>query len=235
VCRNWAGLDLEGAPDGSVVTMAADDLLRTPFGATSTAAEVLAGVDLTGRIAVVTGGASGIGVETVRALAAAGAQVTIGARRVAEAQRVAASVDASGGQELQFAAYWQAKTANVLFAVEAARRWADDGIVANALMPGGIFTQLQRHVGGSDHIAQARVRFADASVEVKTAEQGAATSVLLAASPLVRGVTGRYFEDCREAEVVTERTPTTLGGVAPYALDPENAGRLWETSLALTR
>ena len=42
-------------------------------------------------------------------------------------------------------AYAQSKTANVLFAVEATRRWADDGITANALMPGGIWTPLQRH------------------------------------------------------------------------------------------
>ncbi len=133
-----------------------------------------------------------------------------------------------------FAAYGQSKTANVLFAVEAGRRWAGDGIVANALMPGGIFTNLQRHVGGSDYIEQAKVRFADAGVTFKSPEQGAATSVLLAASPYVDGVTGRYFEDCREAPVVHERTATTLTGVAPYALDPANAERLWEVSLDLT-
>jgi NAD(P)-dependent dehydrogenase (short-subunit alcohol dehydrogenase family) len=314
----------------------ATPLVTTPFGATSTAREVLAGIDLTGRRAVVTGGASGIGTETVRALAGAGAEVTIAARRVDAAESVAAElrtgtgnpaitvapleladpasiaafVDAwSGplhllvnnagvmavqertlvrGQELQlatnhlghfrlsvglhsalaaaggarivsvsssghlrcpvvfddlafafrdydpFAAYGQSKTANVLFAVEAGRRWAGDGIVANALMPGGIFTNLQRHVGGSDYIAQARVRFADAGVTFKTPEQGAATSVLLAASPTVEGVTGRYFEDCNEAAVIQERTPTTLAGVAPYALDPTNAERLWQVSLELT-
>ena len=314
----------------------ANPLVTTPFGATSTAREVAAGIDLTGRRAVVTGGASGIGTETVRALAGAGAEVTIAARGVDAAESVAAelrtdtgnpaitvapleladpaSIDAfvdawSGplhllvnnagvmavqertlvrGQELQlatnhlghfrlavglhpalaaaggarivsvsssghlrcpvvfddlafafrdydpFAAYGQSKTANVLFAVEAGRRWAGDGIVANALMPGGIFTNLQRHVGGSDYIAQARVRFADAGVAFKTPEQGAATSVLLAASPTVEGVTGRYFEDCNEAAVITERLPLTIAGVAPYALDPANAERLWELSLELT-
>ena len=307
-----------------------------PFGATTTAAEVLEGVDLTGKRAVVTGGASGIGTETVRALAAAGAEVTIAARRTSPAEEVAAelrsgtgndaihvaplelgdpaSIAAFGaawdgplhvlvnnagvmavqertqvnGHELQFAtnhlghfalavglhralaaaggarivsvsssghlrcpvvfddlafafreydpfaAYGQSKTANVLFAVEAGRRWADDGIVANALMPGGIFTNLQRHVGGDDYIEQAKIRFADAGVTFKTPEQGAATSVLLAASPYVDGVTGRYFEDCREAAVIHERTVTTLAGVAPYALDPANADRLWDVSLDLT-
>ena len=318
------------------VNTAATDLRTTPFGATSTAAEVVAGLELTGRRVVVTGGASGIGTETVRALAGAGAEVTIAARRTGPADEVAALLRSEtgrdgirvaplelgdpasiaafvaawegplhalvnnagvmavqertlvGGRELQFAtnhlghfalalglhpalaaaqgarivsvsssghlrcpvvfddldfafrdyepfaAYGQSKTANVLFAVEAARRWADDGIVANALMPGGIFTNLQRHVGGDDYIEQAKARFAAAGVSFKTPEQGAATSVLLAVSPYVDGVTGRYFEDCREAEVISRREPHTVSGVAPYALDPANAERLWEVSLDLT-
>ena len=69
---------------------------------------------------------------------------------------------------------------------------------------------------------------------MKTIEQGAATSVLLAASPDVEGVTGRYYEDCAEATQVTERG-THTGGVAPYALDPNNADRLWQISEELTR
>jgi NAD(P)-dependent dehydrogenase (short-subunit alcohol dehydrogenase family) len=317
-------------------TVSATSSFTAPFDATSTATEVLEGVDLTGRRAVVTGGASGIGTETVRALAAAGAEVTIAARRPAPAEEVAAELRADtgndaihvaalelgdpasiaafvsawdgplhvlvnnagvmavqertlvNGREVQFAtnhlghfalavglhralssaggarvvsvsssghlrcpvvfddldfafrdydpfaAYGQSKTANVLFAVEAGRRWADDGIVANALMPGGIFTNLQRHVGGGDYIEQAKIRFADAGVTFKTPEQGAATSVLLAGSPYAEGITGRYFEDCREAPVIRERTPTTLAGVAPYALDPANAERLWDVSLDLT-
>ncbi|AKU15063.1 SDR family NAD(P)-dependent oxidoreductase [Luteipulveratus mongoliensis] len=313
------------------------ELIRTPFGATSTAAEVVQDVDLSGKRAIVTGGGSGIGIETARALAGAGADVTLAVRRVEAAEEVAADIRATsgnqavhvaplelvdpasiaafaaawsgplhilvnnagvmaiqeltrspGGQEMQFAtnhlghfalaqalhpalasaggarivsvsssghlrspvvfddldyrfrvydpfgAYGQAKTANVLFAVEATRRWEDDGIVANALMPGGIFTALQRHVGGSDYIAQARERFADAGVHFKTPEQGAATSVLLAASPLLDGVGGRYFDDCNEAVVLTERTDLTISGVAPYALDPANAERLWQVSLDLT-
>jgi hypothetical protein len=68
---------------------------------------------------------------------------------------------------------------------------------------------------------------------VKTIEQGAATSVLMAASPDVEGVTGRYYEDCAEAALVTERG-THTGGVAPYALDPNNADRLWHISTDLT-
>jgi NAD(P)-dependent dehydrogenase (short-subunit alcohol dehydrogenase family) len=304
-------------------------LVTTPFGATSTAAEVIAGVDLTGRRAIVTGGASGIGAETARALAAAGAEVTLAVRDVAAGKQVAAGiaegagvlverldladpasvrafvagwsgplhilVDNAGimappetrtaqGWELQFAtnhlghfglttglhdaltaagdarvvvvssvghvngavdfddiqferrpydawlAYGQSKTANVLFAVEAAKRWAGDGIVVNALNPGRITsTNLTRYVGD---IATAPTSFEAGSDDVswKTIEQGAATSVLLAASPLVEGVTGRYFEDCNEAG---PHRPGVRRGVADYAIDPANAERLWEVSADL--
>jgi hypothetical protein len=61
----------------------------------------------------------------------------------------------------------------------------------------------------------------------KTPEQGAATSVLLAASPLVEGVGGRYFEDVAEAGL---NRPGTRSGVAAYALDPASASRLWNVS-----
>ena len=55
--------------------------------------------------------------------------------------------------------------------------------------------------------------------------------MLLAASPLLEGVGGRYFEDCNEARVVDRRGAPGSGGVAAYALDPANAERLWEVSL----
>jgi NAD(P)-dependent dehydrogenase (short-subunit alcohol dehydrogenase family) len=128
-------------------------------------------------------------------------------------------------------AYGQSKTANVLFAVGAAARWADDGITANALMPGGIATNLQRHMD-PDYI-QRRVVESGGTLRLKTVEQGAATSVLLATSPLLEGIGGRYFEDCNEAAVIAERRPDTTSGVAPYALDAENADRLWEASLRM--
>jgi NAD(P)-dependent dehydrogenase (short-subunit alcohol dehydrogenase family) len=132
-----------------------------------------------------------------------------------------------------FGAYGQSKTANVLFAVEATRRWADDGITANSLMPGGIATALQRHVGGSEYMQEAVERFRQAGSSLKTVEQGAATSVLLATAPQLEGVGGRYFEDCNEAPLIHRRGDAGLGGVAPYALDPDNAERLWDVSLEL--
>jgi NAD(P)-dependent dehydrogenase (short-subunit alcohol dehydrogenase family) len=118
--------------------------------------------------------------------------------------------------------YGQSKTANILFAVEATKRWAGDGITANSLTPGAIATNLQRYRGGMSTPPELR----------KTVEEGAATSVFAATSPLLEGGGGRYFVDCNEAEVVQQRTGDTTG-VAPYALDAGNAERLWEVSLAM--
>ena len=96
-------------------------------------------------------------------------------------------------------AYGQSKTANVLFAVEATKRWASEGITANAVHPGGISaTNLSRHM---DPEALAGV-LASGTFTDKTVEQGAATSVLVATSPLLDGIGGRYFEDCHEAPVL---------------------------------
>jgi NAD(P)-dependent dehydrogenase (short-subunit alcohol dehydrogenase family) len=310
--------------------------IRTPFGERSTAAEVAAGVDLSGRRAIVTGASSGIGVETARVLADQGAVVTLAVRDIAAGESAAASIRTSTGSELvdvrqlelaepasvaafvdrwngpldilvnnagvmaipdrtltprgdelhfvtnhlghfqlatglhpalrasgsarvvslsstahlycpmlfddptfafvpysPFLGYGQSKTANVLFAVEASRRWERDAITVNAVMPGGIATRLQRHID-PEALAQAR-REAGASAELKTVEQGAATSILAAVSPLLEGVGGRYLEDCNEAEVVGSRADSDgRHGVAGYALDEGNAERLWELSERLT-
>jgi NAD(P)-dependent dehydrogenase (short-subunit alcohol dehydrogenase family) len=297
--------------------------LHTPFGFSSTTDDVLKGVSLTGRRALVTGATSGLGTETARALAAAGAEVVLAARRpeaaaeaVAEITRTTGNRHVSArvldladlrsvraftdtwtgqlhilvnnagimalpelnrtleGRELQFgtnyvghfalahglypalaaaggarivsvsslahlmspvifddldfrfrpyepwSAYGQSKTADVLLAVEADRRWSGEGIRANALNPGAIATNLQQHTGGLRTPEHLR----------KTVAQGAATSVLLAASPLLEGIGGRYFEDCAQAPVVEGRGALGSGGVAPYALDRENAERLWRTA-----
>lgn len=313
--------------------MVMSERITTPFGATTTAMEVVAGVDLGGKRAIVTGSASGIGVETARALAKAGAEVTLAVRNVEVGEAVAEDIKqttqnqnvyvgkldlsdlksvhafvtawngpldmlvnnagvmaipqrqlSAQGHELQFAtnhlghfalalglhdalasthharivsvssvghidgdvdfddidfahrpydpwlAYGQSKTANILFVVETAKRWASDGIVANALNPGRIrSTHLGRYLEEVP-IGPGQSGQASTGVSVKNIEQGAATSTLLAASPLVEGATGRYFEDCQEAG------PHQRGirrGVAAYALDPEHAKRLWEISLGM--
>jgi NAD(P)-dependent dehydrogenase (short-subunit alcohol dehydrogenase family) len=97
-------------------------------------------------------------------------------------------------------AYGQSKTANVLFGVEATKRWADDGITVNALMPGAIRSNLQRHLDEVELDRMEARMNQSTDFEWKTPEQGASTSVLLAASPLLNGVGRRYFEDCNEAE-----------------------------------
>ncbi|ESX47754.1 oxidoreductase [Mesorhizobium sp. LSHC422A00] len=118
-------------------------------------------------------------------------------------------------------AYAQSTTACTLLSIGIRDRWADEGIVSNALNPGAIATNLQRHTGGLRTPEHLR----------KTPEQGAATSVLLAASPLVKGANGRYFENCAEAPVVPSRPQLRLEGVAPYALNSANAQRLWEMAV----
>jgi hypothetical protein len=101
-------------------------------------------------------------------------------------------------------------------------------------MPGNVAsTALARHMGADD-LAAFGERTTLRLPPEKTSEQGAATSVLLAASPDVEGVTGRYYEDCAEALQISERADHTAG-VAPYVLDLDNAERLWQISSALTR
>ena len=284
------------------------------------------GIDLTGRRALVTGAASGIGIETARALAAAGAEVTIAARDLAAADRVAAGIDGTvhteqldllnrasidqlaaawegplhllidnagimavpdrrlspEGHELQLAtnhlghfrlalgllpalraaggarvvsvssrahlsspvvfddidfarraydpasAYAQSKTANVLFAVAATARWADDGILANALHPGAMIDSNLLRYSDPEEIEAART---SGEWVFKSLAQGAATSVFVGTSPLVDGIGGRYFENSQQAVVgEPDACGTDAAGVAAFALDPEAADRLWEVS-----
>lgn len=113
--------------------------------------------------------------------------------------------------------YGQSKTANILFTQELARRIAGSGVTANALHPGGIRSNL----GRSDAAALEALRKL-VGIFLKSPEQGARTSLYLACSPEVEGVSGRYFAKCRE------RRP------AAHARDPELARRLWERSEELT-
>jgi NAD(P)-dependent dehydrogenase (short-subunit alcohol dehydrogenase family) len=127
-----------------------------------------------------------------------------------------------------WAAYAQSKTANALFAVEAWERWESDGIAVNSLTPGPVRTRIRRHVGDGE-AERRRAETGGGPVKWKTPEQGAATSVLLATSSLLEGVGGRYFEDCNEAALDENGSGR---GVAPHAVDPEAAARLWDVSVA---
>ncbi len=313
--------------------------ISTPFNAESTASDVIGDVNLSGKRALITGGASGIGRETARVLAGAGADVTLAVRDPKTGREVADVISAEAGNipldvvrldltdrgsiqsliagwsghldilinnagvmaipeiertaqgwERQFAthhlgaaelalglhgalaaaasarvvqvassahlmspvdfddinfesrgyegwtAYAQSKTAMILFTVALANRWKDEGITVNALHPGAIMTNLQRHLDDSQ---LAFVGAKDAQGHTlsvppgwKTIEQGAATSVFLAASPIVEGVTGRYFEDANESPIQPNPAPGA-SGVAAYAIDPALADRLFAVTVEM--
>jgi len=306
------------------------------FDMKSTADQVLEGVDLTGKLALVTGASSGLGVETARALAAKGARVVMAARDVAKIEQHAAAIRAkhpnaqlevmplhldqpasvrafakaflakhpklnllignagvmacplertAEGWEMQFAtnhlghfllgnllapaliagapsrlisvssaghqfspvvfddihfekrpydkwaSYGQAKTANILFAVEFDRRFSGKGVRAFANHPGGIRTELGRHLTAED-IAFIQQRAAQRSSNTggmawKTPEQGAATQVWGATAAELAGKGGLYLED---AQISGPNPPPGSAGCAPHALDPESAKRLWAVS-----
>jgi NAD(P)-dependent dehydrogenase (short-subunit alcohol dehydrogenase family) len=312
--------------------------ITSPFGASSTAREVVAGRNLNGLTAIVTGAATGIGIETARALAGAGAEVVIAARKPDLAQAAVADINTTAhgakarwemldlsilasvrafaarwadaplnilinnaavmacplaytedGLEMQIGtnhfghfllgallapalergakragrpsrvvslssighrrsaidfsdphfrarpydkweAYGQAKTANALFAVGFHRRFVDRGVTANAVMPGGIMTPLQRHLPMEEQIAMGWI---DANGKVrdgfKTTEQGASTSAWAAVGDELEGVGGLYLEDCAQALPWTPDKPWV--GVMPHALDPDSADRLWALSV----
>ncbi|WP_169947728.1 SDR family NAD(P)-dependent oxidoreductase [Microbispora sp. H11081] len=133
----------------------------------------------------------------------------------------------------KWAAYGQSKTANVLFAVRLDALGAAAGVRAFALHPGSILTPLQRHIPREDQIAMGWISPDGTPAEgFKTPEQGAATTVWAATSPQLDGRGGVYCEDCDIAELATD--DTTSGRVAPWAVDPGEASRLWDLSAELT-
>ena len=113
-------------------------------------------------------------------------------------------------------AYSQAKLANVLFTYELARRLRGTGVTANCLHPGVIATKLLADYVGVPFAAGAARLFGGSP------ERGGETSIYLAASPEVEGVSGRYFENCRPARS------------SPASYDEDLARRLWEVSERLT-
>ncbi|MBT9474071.1 MAG: SDR family NAD(P)-dependent oxidoreductase [Pseudomonadota bacterium] len=139
-----------------------------------------------------------------------------------------------------FGAYGRSKTANALFAVEFDRRHKDRGVRATAVHPGGIHTELGRHMSADDtarmieQINEANRLSGAAAFEFKTIPQGAATSVWAAAVAKADEVGGRYCEDCHVAETLDGDNPTR-GGVRAYAINAENAKALWAKSEELVQ
>jgi len=134
----------------------------------------------------------------------------------------------------EFGAYGRSKTANVLFAVEFDRRHKAEGIRATAVHPGGIQTELGRHMtpeliqGMLKSIEDANKSAGAPAFEWKTIPQGAATTVWSGFVASADTVGGLYCEDCHVAEL--QENPQARGGVRGYALDPEHAKALWAKS-----
>jgi NAD(P)-dependent dehydrogenase (short-subunit alcohol dehydrogenase family) len=307
------------------------------FGFESTTDDVIDGIDLTGKRAIVTGASGGLGEETARALASKGAAVTLTARDIPKGEAAAAKIRESTGNpnvdvraleladlasirafaegfladhdslnllinnagimacplmrtdagwEMQFAtnhvghflltcllapalkvgaparivnlssaghhfgpvdfddpffdnreydkwsAYGQAKSANSLFSVGLEQRLSTAGVHATAVHPGGIMTELGRHLTEEDiaaMVSRAGVDDPEAfQAGFKSIPQGAATSVWAATSADLEGRGGLYLEDCHVAE--SGGGGLREGGHAEWALDPAGAEKLWTLS-----
>jgi NAD(P)-dependent dehydrogenase (short-subunit alcohol dehydrogenase family) len=137
-----------------------------------------------------------------------------------------------------FVAYGRSKTANILFAVAFDKRHRGRGVRAAAVHPGGIQTELTRHMGPSglqkrvDEINQQRAAAGKPPLRLKSISQGAATSVWAGLVAPADEVGGRYCEDCHVDQIVPEDLPTSAmtEGVRSYALDSSNAEALWKKS-----
>ena len=138
-----------------------------------------------------------------------------------------------------FIAYGRSKTANILFAVEFDRRQKARGVRATAIHPGGIKTELDRHMAPGELenlVAQINAQLAAAGqppFQLKTIPQGAATSVWSGFVAPAENVGGRYCENCQVSEVTEGPVSPVSPGVRPYALDPEHAKALWARSEAM--
>jgi NAD(P)-dependent dehydrogenase (short-subunit alcohol dehydrogenase family) len=138
-------------------------------------------------------------------------------------------------EHVDLMAYAESKSANILFAQEATRRWGAQGIFANAVLPGSSLTGLQRFHGEE---LKRRIGFIsdDGSLHplLKTAAQAAATSLWAATAPELEGRGGLVLEDCAEASVVGPQIHP-WSGFDPSIADPDTASRLWTHSVDLIR
>ncbi|EAQ28086.1 oxidoreductase, short-chain dehydrogenase/reductase family protein [Erythrobacter sp. NAP1] len=131
-----------------------------------------------------------------------------------------------------FLSYGRSKTANVLFTVGLEKRFGDKGIHSYAVHPGGIQTNLGRHMSEEESAALVeRVTENDPGFSWKTIPQGAATQTWAATADELEGKGGLYCEDCNVAEV-DDASPNS--GVRTYALDPVAADKLWAMSEEMT-
>jgi NAD(P)-dependent dehydrogenase (short-subunit alcohol dehydrogenase family) len=137
-----------------------------------------------------------------------------------------------------FVAYGRSKTANILFAVAFDKRHRDRGVRAAAVHPGGIQTELARHMNPGQLqklVEQINQQFAaegKGPFKFKTIPQGAATSAWAGVVAPADEIGGKYCENCHVGHVVADNVTITAAseGVRGYALDPKNAEALWKKS-----
>ena len=216
----------DGRPFDAVIANAG--VMRTPFGRTAEGFETQFGTNHLGHFALV---------NRIASLIAPGGRLVC----VASSAHGISDVDLDDPNFERTPydpalAYGRSKTSNILFAVEFDRRHRTREVRATALHPGGILTELDRHMQpGAQEAAveQLNARLAAEGrppFRFKTIPQGAATSVWAAVVAPAGEVGGRYCEDCQVSPVTEGPISLVSPGVRSYALDPEHAKALWARS-----
>lgn len=221
----------DGRPFDVVIANAG--VMATPLGRTADGFERQFGINYVGHFALLT---------RIEPLLAAGARVVMVS---SQAHRIANVDLADPNFEHQaydpWVAYARSKTATSLFAAEFDRRHRERGIRAASVMPGNSGgTGLTRHLSQDDvqgllaSVSQARADAGLSQAALKDVPQAAATSVWAAVVADADEIGGQYLEDCAVAPVDDSPNPFA-DGVRSYALDAENAKRLWVRTEALLR
>jgi len=219
----------KGLPFDAVIANAG--VMRTPFGHTSDGFETQFGTNHLGHFVLV---------NRIAALITPGGRLV----NVASSGHRYADVDLDDPNFERtpyepMIAYGRSKTANVLFATEFDRRHKARGVRATAVHPGGIKTELDRHMAPGELenlVAQINAQLASDGqppFQFKTIPQGAATSVWAGFVAPAADVGGRYCENCQVSEITEGLISPVNPGVRPYALDPSRAKALWAKSEAM--
>ncbi len=219
----------DGRPFDVVIANAG--VMRTPFGHTADGFETQFGTNHLGHFVLV---------NRIASLIAPGGRLV----NVASSGHRYSDVDLDdpGFEHTPYdpmVAYGRSKTANILFAVEFDRRHREHGVRATALHPGGIQTELGRHMQPGEleamvaHINDQLAASGQPPFQFKTIPQGAATSVWAGFVASADAVGGRYCENCQVSQVTEALIGPTSPGVRPYALDGEHAKALWAKSEAM--
>ncbi|KAK9789510.1 putative Short-chain dehydrogenase/reductase-like protein [Seiridium cardinale] len=128
-------------------------------------------------------------------------------------------------------AYARSKLATVYMANEIERRYGHKGLHATSVQPGGVRTNITRHIGSE--VIEKMLGEEKLGLLLKSPEQGAATTVIAAVGKEWANKGGRYLEDCREAERGEDDHDALGIGYVQHTYDPVNESRLWKDSLRM--